>query len=198
MREVMTYLLTNNLVEAEKEILRLKDENAELTKALTGLTCGGSEFFVRKGDRYVADIDACVSWVRRAKEDAHRRALDAIKARQASVVENEKLRAALEEAVGAWRPIETAPTDGTAILGGYFNQPWADSHRNGDIVRCWFQPEFDAFISSCRQMVMAPGYTFGNGKTSELHSPVVEAVSHWMPLPPPPGGEHPQQSGGAR
>jgi len=56
-------------------IKALEAESAELTKALTGLTCGGSEFFVRRGKRYVADIDACVSWVLRVKQDAHRRAL---------------------------------------------------------------------------------------------------------------------------
>lgn len=93
-----TFLLTEQLVATEKDNLRLRDESAELTKALTGLTCGGSEFFIRKGDRYVADIDACVSWVRRAKGDAHRRSLEAIKARQAAEDENGKLKAALAEA----------------------------------------------------------------------------------------------------
>ncbi len=62
----------------------LLNESADLTKALTGLTCGGSEFFVRKGDRYVADIAACVNWVRRAKQDAHRMVVEAVKARKAA------------------------------------------------------------------------------------------------------------------
>jgi hypothetical protein len=47
----------------------------ELTKALTGLTCGGSEFFSRRGERYVADIPACVEYVRRAQRDYHARTL---------------------------------------------------------------------------------------------------------------------------
>ena len=85
----------------------------------------------------------------------------------------------------AWRGIESAPRDGTPIIGGYFNMPWADSHAEGRIVKCWYQPEFDAFISSCRQMTMAPGYTI-TGKSSELHSPVIERVTHYMPLPSPP------------
>lgn len=57
---------------------RAEKERDELTKALTGLTCGGSEFFLRDGDRFKADIHACVGWVRRAKEDAHRRTVEAI------------------------------------------------------------------------------------------------------------------------
>lgn len=100
-----------------------------------------------------------------------------------------------ERARVGWQPIATAPKDGTSILGGFFKQPWADSHRQGDIVKCWFQPEFNAFISSCRQMVLADGYKFEDGKATSLHSPVVENVSHWMPLPAPPSGDHIEQEG---
>ena len=92
-----------------------------------------------------------------------------------------------------WQPIETAPRDGTPFIGAFWSIRWADSHRRGDIVRCWYQPEFDAFISSCREMTMAPGYTI-NGKTRELHSPRIEPVTHWMPLPAPPS---PAKTGGA-
>lgn len=87
-----------------------------------------------------------------------------------------------------WQPIETAPKDGTPFIGAFFSIRWADSHRKNDIVRCWWQPEFEAFISSCREMVMAEGYTI-NGKSRELHSPAIEPVTHWMPLPPTPQGE---------
>ena len=57
----------------------LRAECAALTKALTGLTSNGSEFFVRRGDRYTADIAACVAWVRKARAGSHRRAMDATK-----------------------------------------------------------------------------------------------------------------------
>lgn len=82
-----------------------------------------------------------------------------------------------------WQPIETAPRDGTEIIGGIFR---ADSTRFGDVTRCWWQPEFDAFISCCREMVMAAGYTFKDGTTRQLHSPAIEPVTHWRELPPPP------------
>jgi hypothetical protein len=85
-----------------------------------------------------------------------------------------------------WHSIENAPKDGTPIIGAFFAIRWADSHRKDDIVRCWWQPEFDAFISSARVMQMAAGYTFEDGSVRRLHSPTVEPITHWMPLPPPP------------
>jgi len=65
-----------------ERVEKLEEESAALTKALTGLTCNGSEFFIRKGDRFTADIDACVAYVRRAREDAHRRTVEAIRRAQ--------------------------------------------------------------------------------------------------------------------
>lgn len=60
------------------QIEALKAESAELTKALTGLTCGGSEFFIRRDGRNVADIKACVDWVQRRDRDAHGRHVAAV------------------------------------------------------------------------------------------------------------------------
>lgn len=82
-----------------------------------------------------------------------------------------------------WQPIETAPRDGTSFIGGFFNQPWREGHREGRIVQCWYQAEFEAFISGCREMTMAAGYTFADGSTRQLHSPEIQDVTHWMPLP---------------
>jgi len=78
-----------------------------------------------------------------------------------------------------WQDIETAPDNGDPIIGGYFGRD-----RYGDVVRCWWQPEFENFISSCRQITMAAGYTI-YGQQSHLHSPVIEDPTHWIPWAPP-------------
>ena len=91
--------------------------------------------------------------------------------------------------MSGWQEISSAPKDGTPIIGAIFSIGWSDSHRRGDIVRCWYQEEFDAFISSARVMVLAEGYSFDDGQTQQIHSPVIEPVTHWMPLPEPPSDD---------
>ena len=86
-----------------------------------------------------------------------------------------------DQAQDRWRPIESAPRDGTRIIAAAFG-------RYGFIESAWWQPEFDAWITSCRQMVMAPGYTI-DGETSKLHSPIIVKPTHWIPCPPPPGAD---------
>jgi len=88
-----------------------------------------------------------------------------------------------------WQTLETAPKDGTPIIGAFFSVRWADSHKKHDVVRCWWQPEFEAFISGARLMRLASGYTFDDGATERMHSPEIEPITHWMPLPPPPIGD---------
>lgn len=76
-----------------------------------------------------------------------------------------------------WQTIDSAPKDRAIIA--------ADFGRYGFLARAWWQPEFDAWITGCREMVMAPGYTI-NGKSRELHSPEIVKPTHWLPLPAPP------------
>lgn len=112
--------------------------------------------------------------------------------------ENARLRAdiAAAERKGAegWQTMATAPRDGTPIIGGIFAAPWADQHIIGRIVKCWWQTEFDAFITGCSLMTLAEGYTFKDGASRLLHSPDIEQVTHWLPLPPAPTGH--DDSGG--
>ena len=88
-----------------------------------------------------------------------------------------------------WRTMESAPKDGTPFIGGFYGIRGDNSHRVGDVVRCWWQPEFNAFISSCMEMVLADGYTFEDGSISQIHHPIIEPITCWMPLPQPPEGE---------
>jgi hypothetical protein len=77
-----------------------------------------------------------------------------------------------------WRPIETAPRDGTKFWG----------NCDDDAIAMFWHDGFNEFVSSFRRMVMAEGYLI-NGKSYEDHSPVVHKPTHWMPirsLPPPP------------
>lgn len=78
----------------------------------------------------------------------------------------------------AWRPIATAPRDGTRIIGAAFG-------RYGFLCRVWWQPEFAGWISGARQMLLAEGYTFEGGGTSRLHSPEERRPTHWLPCPAP-------------
>ena len=71
-----------------------------------------------------------------------------------------------------WQLGEDAPKDGTSFIG---------LSRDYDICICWWEEEFCEFISSCRQMNMAPGYTI-DGVTKKLHSPVIEEVNYWQPF----------------
>jgi hypothetical protein len=65
-----------------------------------------------------------------------------------------------------WQTIESAPKDGTPILGcslGYYVPQyivWATYHPNAQGKECW--------------------------RTSDICGNKVEGISHWMPLPKPP------------
>lgn len=68
------------------ELMRERDASEQwarkLTKGLVGLTVSGSEFFVRDGEYYYADIDKCVAYVRDRHERIHRQLVEAVIARK--------------------------------------------------------------------------------------------------------------------
>ena len=121
-------------------------------------------------------------------DEAVEAALDALSASwdgrvitdDADFVTPEDMRAALAAAdVKRWRPISEAPKNGTPIWG-----------LVGDnLIRMFWHPEFEAFVSAFRRMTMAPGYTI-DGKPYKDHSPTVHEPELWipfvLPLPSPP------------
>jgi hypothetical protein len=86
-----------------------------------------------------------------------------------------KALAAAPIGASAWQPIETAPRDGSKFWGKI----------DDDAVTMFWMEEFNGFVSSYRQMVMAAGYTVDGGPFKN-HSPQYHTPSHWMPLPSPP------------
>lgn len=69
----------------------------QLQVALTGLTRQGSEFFVRHGHGYRADVMACVQDVRRRQEASDRRAMKALKDRKVLLDALQTAQAVLNE-----------------------------------------------------------------------------------------------------
>lgn len=76
-----------------RELAEARADRQALTKALTGLTCNGSEFFIRRGDEYVADIEACVAWIRRSRESQQAAVKSALAKRCEAEAENAALTA---------------------------------------------------------------------------------------------------------
>lgn len=74
-----------------------------------------------------------------------------------------------------WRPIETAPKDGTRFWG-----------RVGeDALSMLWHEGFGEFVTCWRRMEMAAGYLI-DGQPYKDHSPDVQKPTHWRPLPTPP------------
>jgi hypothetical protein len=103
----------------------------------------------------------------------------------------------LSEGLGAWQPIETAPRDGTAILGWCVHaaDPYYDGDRltiyaahteglshaaDGPVVVEWGGAFDDSTWES--PGCSLPDWWFQRGSEFE----VTANPTHWMPIPPPP------------
>lgn len=77
-----------------------------------------------------------------------------------------------------WRPIETAPRDGTEVdvwNGNRIpNAKWTRPDGGSDEFKAWCH--FD--VDQC---------PYGNG-VDRCWDMIYPEPTHWMPLPPPPGG----------
>lgn len=73
-----------------------------------------------------------------------------------------------------WKPIKTAPKDGTPIIGltpknGYFG---------GVIGVEW--------VKEHKKMFFGTKVTLGGFWARSCHTQIIECPTHWMPLPKPP------------
>lgn len=72
--------LLARLEQAEARVGELEDYAREATKAITGLTVGGSEFFGKRiGEIYTADLPYCVEHIRDRDRRNHERLVAALK-----------------------------------------------------------------------------------------------------------------------
>jgi hypothetical protein len=82
-----------------------------------------------------------------------------------------------------WQPIETAPKDGTDILvaGINFGEVGKGYHI---VVAQWCEDE-----RSPQQIWRERGVCFSGWYQDDDSDEPLPFLTHWMPLPPPPGGE---------
>lgn len=79
-----------------------------------------------------------------------------------------------------WQPIETAPKDGTWILG-------INNRRNCAVI-IWSECAFTHFGALGSGWI----HPFSDGKLSSFWNGTCGSVAtHWMPLPPPPSRPDP-------
>jgi hypothetical protein len=94
----------------------------------------------------------------------------------------EDMRAALVAAMrAAWRPIESAPKDGTTVfvhVPGESRYPTAAQFSS----REYFEEQYGA------PEYMDEGWYWAFGYPSDFHEDTIEPT-HWQPLPPPPAKE---------
>ena len=83
-----------------------------------------------------------------------------------------------------WMPIETAPKDGSMFVCWVAAERWSSpdgegsgsGHDVSQVDLCWWRPPFDGVPES-------DYFDNASGQVGDS-----QAVTHWMPLPPPPGG----------
>lgn len=74
----------DKIKQVEAELAAERAYTAEATKAITNLTGGGSENFIRRGDRYLADLPFCVQRIRDRFTSYHEMLLKAVCERKAA------------------------------------------------------------------------------------------------------------------
>lgn len=111
----------------------------------------------------------------------------------AFVCEVANARPILEEHLAAlekdgWQPIETAPKDGTEILGCVVGSRYKEVMSQIDVIECSIDPnDFSCAVFFWQHCEWLPSGYDCYGLTA---LPAIEFTpTHWMPLPEPPKGE---------
>jgi hypothetical protein len=85
------------LTAKDEEIKRLKEQRREIGTALVAQTVGGSEFYRRDGDDYIADVKACVTYLNEKKDRQHNLIKDSVRRATTAERERDEARKALEK-----------------------------------------------------------------------------------------------------
>ena len=111
--------MTKTLTKAT-ELDELREYAREATKAITGLTAGGSEYFGKRiGDIYTADLPFCVGRIRERFEREAEWTRKSIAARQAAEVK-------LPELLAALKSVNRIIADGAMTGFNWKEGDWAD------------------------------------------------------------------------
>ena len=103
------------------------------------------------------------------------------------MADRSEIREDAERALAGWRPIETAPKDGTPILLGWpADGPELDIWRQAPVVIGHYSPSRGCWVSISLVIEWWIENKMSGNDLSYLFDERDEPPTHWQPLPLPP------------